>query len=220
VPATNHRGQVTVVGSLNIDRIVTLGRFPQPGETIAASTSTTAFGGKGANQAAAAAALRVPTRLIGAVGNDVDGARMIASLQESGVDCGGVQRLHADSGSAFVQVDSSGENQIIIAAGANGQLSPNHVKQCLASLASVDCSEASVLLVSLEIPDEAVGAAIEAGGRPRERPTPKTSRTDCKPCWRPCRVPTDSPREPTGLRRTRSPPPAAIGRYRGSTYVG
>jgi ribokinase len=163
VPAADHRGQVTVVGSLNIDRIVTLSRFPQPGETTAASTSTTAFGGKGANQATAAAALRVPTRLIGAVGDDVDGARMIASLQESGVDCGGVQRLPTDSGSAFVQVDSSGENQIIIAAGANGELSPSHVKRCLASLASADRSEANVLLVSLEVPDEAVGAAIEAG---------------------------------------------------------
>jgi len=111
---------VTVLGSINMDVVVRTKRFPKPGETILASTVERHGGGKGANQALAAARAGANVRLVGSIGNDSEGRILLSMLQESGVDCAHV-RVDADlpTGSAYVLVNEAGENQIIVAAGAN-----------------------------------------------------------------------------------------------------
>ena len=115
---------VTVIGSLNYDFIVNVERFPQPGETLHAGDVLGACGGKGANQAYAAAKLGAPVSLIGCVGQDAQGATILAGLGEAGVEVGTViKRAGTSSGLAMILVDARGQNQIIVARGANLKLS-------------------------------------------------------------------------------------------------
>ena len=110
-------GPLTVVGSLNVDVVVRAPALPRPGETLLGTSVTRLPGGKGANQAVALAGLGVDVALVGAVGDDADGALCLASLP--GVDVSGVRRVAVPTGLALIQVDDAGENTIVVVPGAN-----------------------------------------------------------------------------------------------------
>ena len=155
------RPVVLVLGSVNMD-IVTVSRFPEPGETITSNDFFTAPGGKGANQAVAAARLGADTRMIGRVGGDIFGADLLDSLSSSGVDVSHVLRDEEhSSGLAIINVDPSGQNWIIIVPGANGANGQREVETVQESL-----EEASALLMQFEIPME---VSLEAARLARAR---------------------------------------------------
>ena len=124
VSPQNPEGRVVVVGSLNVDFIWSVPTLPRPGETMSATRAKTEFGGKGANQAFAAARYGAAVTLIGAVGADSDGRRYIERLRDAAIDVSHVATV-ADcaTGAAHVYVDPEGENTIVVHAGANA---PGH----------------------------------------------------------------------------------------------
>ena len=148
---------VTVVGSLNLDLIVSVDRLPGRGETVVAAASATGPGGKGANQAAAAGALSPDVAMVGRVGADEAGARLRSDLADRGVDVVDVlEVVGVPTGHATVAVEAAGgENLIVVAPGANHALSPADV-----DVAAV--REARVLLAQLEVPLAVVEAAVAA----------------------------------------------------------
>lgn len=149
---------VIVFGSLNTDLVTVVPRLPVAGETLTGRNFFTAAGGKGANQAVAAARLGVPTRLVGRVGNDAFGAELISGLRQSGVRTEGIvpdESTH--SGVASITVDEAGENTIAIVAGANGRVDESDVERLRQWL-----SGATALLLQLEVPMNAVVAAARA----------------------------------------------------------
>jgi ribokinase len=145
---------VVVVGSLNLDLIVSVAALPGRGETVVGTSVQLLPGGKGANQAAAAAALSSSVAMIGRVGDDSSGLALVDDLRSRGVDVSGVVTSAGPTGSATVVVeDGSGENLIVVAPGANGTLFADDV--------TVDAvASAQVVLVQLEIPLAAVRAAV------------------------------------------------------------
>ncbi|MGY1651269.1 ribokinase [Geodermatophilus sp. SYSU D01119] len=149
---------VTVVGSLNEDVLVAVGRLPGRGETVVGRDAALAPGGKGANQAAAAGRLSGGgVAMVGRVGDDPAGGRQVAALREAGVDTAGVlETPGTPTGSATIPVeDGSGENLIVVVPGANAALTP----------ADVDVppvQRAAVVLLQLEVPLAAVQAAADA----------------------------------------------------------
>ena len=111
---------VVVIASLNVDLVVVADRLPLPGETVLGGEFGTHDGGKGANQAVAAARVGARVSVIGAVGNDAHGERAVASLAAEGIDTSRVRRLEAEpTGVAIIAVGPRGENQIVVAPGAN-----------------------------------------------------------------------------------------------------
>ncbi|WP_347352762.1 ribokinase [Intrasporangium sp.] len=150
-------GAVAVVGSLNIDLTVRTERFPEPGETLTGSELVTAPGGKGSNQAVAAAVLGSRVHLVGAVGADANGDVLLHHGRAAGVDVTAVRRLedHA-TGSAMIVVNAAGENTIIVSPGANGALRPDAVTRA-------GLGGATVLCLCLEVPVETVLAAARVG---------------------------------------------------------
>ncbi|CCQ47149.1 pfkB carbohydrate kinase family protein [Pseudarthrobacter siccitolerans] len=120
---SNHLPALTVVGSINLDLIATAQRLPTAGETIGDAVLSEQPGGKGANQAAAAARLGGSARMIGAVGSDSHGRRMLDALASAGVDTDDVAVLPQPTGTALIVVDRDGENQIVVCPGANSHLS-------------------------------------------------------------------------------------------------
>jgi ribokinase len=151
---------VVVVGSVNQDHLVTAPRFPRVGETVTASRYDLAGGGKGANQAVAAATAGARTFLIAAVGADQAGISALHELAESGVDCTYVERTAAHAtGTAIVMLDEAGDNRIIVHYGANAVLDPAHVESALRHIAS---PAGMIVLVSLEISDEALVGCVRA----------------------------------------------------------
>jgi len=148
--------RVVVVGSINADLVVVTERLPGPGETVSGGRFARHGGGKGANQAVAAARLGAQVAMVGAVGADELGDAAVAELQDEGIDVSGVVRMDdAATGVALIVVDADGENQIAIAAGANGRLGAAHVPHPEGE---------GVLLLGFEVPDEAVVAGAEAAG--------------------------------------------------------
>jgi ribokinase len=148
--------RVVVVGSINVDLVVRLARLPRPGETLAADELHTIPGGKGANQAVAAARLGAAVQMIGRVGDDAFGPRLRAGLASEGVNTDNVMvTADCSSGVALIGVEASGENAIILAAGANGRLTPDDVLQRQEVFRTAD-----VLLLQLETPPETVAAAV------------------------------------------------------------
>jgi ribokinase len=146
---------IAVVGSLNVDYIARVGRLPVPGETVAASGLETVHGGKGANQAIAAARQDCVVRMIGSVGSDDVGKRYLKHLAGEGVETEGVRQVRkAPTGAAFISVDGMGENTIVVCAGANGLTSADQVRA-----RESDISGADVLLAQFEVP---LGAVVEA----------------------------------------------------------
>lgn len=149
--------RIAVVGSLNMDLIVRSPRLPQAGETIIGSEFQTLPGGKGSNQAVAAARLGGQVAMVGRVGNDGFGATLLETLREAGVNHDYVlmDERHP-SGVALITVDDEGGNTIVVASGANMALTPEDVEQ-----AEDIISAARVLLLQLEIPLPAVQRAAE-----------------------------------------------------------
>ncbi len=149
--------RVCVVGSVNMDSTLRVGSLPRPGETVLASSLTHAPGGKGANQAVAAARAGAQVQFVGAVGDDPAGEQLRAHLRAGGVGLDTTVALAGPSGAAFIVVDAGGENTIVAAPGANGLLTLAGA-QAREVIASCD-----VLLTQLEIPvTTAVAAAREA----------------------------------------------------------
>lgn len=147
--------EIVVVGSLNMDLVAECERLPRPGETLAAVAFHTLCGGKGGNQAVAAARLGARVAMIGKVGRDAFGAELRAALAREGVDLGGVAEAEGASGVALIGT-GAGENLIMVAAGANAALGPADVVRERARLA-----RAAVVLCQLEIPLESVRALAE-----------------------------------------------------------
>ncbi len=152
---------VAVLGSLNDDYLFSLEGLPRVGETVLAHNMERHPGGKGANQAAAAARMGARVSLIGAVGTDAAGIEAVQALVDLGVDVSHV-RAHDEvaTGTAIVLVDGHGSNSIVVASGANAQLSPDSVADALNE------SAADVLLAQLEVPIPVVRGAF-AGARAR-----------------------------------------------------
>lgn len=150
--------RVVVVGSVNVDLVVTVDRLPRPGETVTGGRFARHHGGKGGNQAVAAARLGARTAFIGAVGDDAFGAEARAALEAEGIDLDGLSTLAGEAtGVALILVDGAGENSIAVAGGANAAVSPALVAAALASLRP---GPGDVVLVGHEIPTEATREAL------------------------------------------------------------
>ncbi len=143
---------VVVVGSINMDLVARVARLPAAGETLPATAFATVPGGKGANQAVAAARLGATTAMIGRVGDDAFGASLAAGLAEDRIDCRGLQTTAGTpTGLALIMVDDAGRNQIVVVAGANGLLAPADVDAAEHLLAG-----AQIVALQLEVPFETV----------------------------------------------------------------
>ncbi|WP_235450989.1 ribokinase [Frigoribacterium sp. RIT-PI-h] len=154
-------GTVVVVGSINVDQVVTVDRLPLPGETLIGSSMTLSPGGKGANQAVAAARRGARTVMIGAVGDDGRADDALPYLRSSGVDFSGVDTVPGPTGLAIVSVGGDSENTIVVVPGANGAVGASAVGSHSAAL-----SEAAVVVLQGEIPVDGIAAAVQhAGGR-------------------------------------------------------
>ena len=152
---------VIVFGSINMDLVARTPRIPVPGETVVGHSFATVPGGKGANQAVAAARLGLPTEIVGRVGCDPFGKALLNELTASGVGCRGVWiDLTMQSGVALIAVDDASENNIIVVPGANGQMGESDVKRLEALL-----PQAKVLLLQFELPLMAVVAAAKVAKR-------------------------------------------------------
>jgi len=150
-------GIIVIVGSLNMDLVVRAPRHPLPGETLIGSSFQTFPGGKGANQAVAAARLGAQVRMIGRVGQDAFGDALLATVQRDGVDTTFIRRdPQAPTGVALITLDAAGQNTIVVASGANGNVSAEDVLQSVPAFEGAD-----VLLVQLECPLDAVQTAIQ-----------------------------------------------------------
>src|SRR5205085_3177563 len=138
--------RITVVGSANVDLVARCERLPRPGETLTDATFERVPGGKGANQAVAAARLGAEVRFVGRIGAD---DLVLRSLERDGVDTSAVVRDEGESGIALVLVETGGENMIAVAPGANARLTPD----------DVDVGDVDAVICQLEIPLAAVRAA-------------------------------------------------------------
>ena len=136
---------VVVFGSINLDLVAQVARMPVPGETVRGQAFATAPGGKGANQALAAARAGASVKMFGAVGRDAFGAAALANLEASGVDLAGVIAVDAATGVAVIHVDAHGENAITVVAGANDEA---HAGQVPDNALRPD----AILVMQLEVP--------------------------------------------------------------------
>jgi ribokinase len=142
---------IAVVGSINLDLVARCERLPRPGETLTGAAFERVPGGKGANQALAAARLGAAVAMVGAVGNDPFADEALALLEKGGVDLGGVRRVAQSTGVALIVVGADGENQIVVAPGANA-----------AAEATDGVEAADAVLCQLEIP---IATVVAAAGR-------------------------------------------------------
>lgn len=151
--------RVLVVGSVNVDFVITTQRLPRPGETVTGGSFSRHRGGKGANQAVAAARYGAEVRFLGAVADDDLGEESIRALENVGVSTSHIERRDdASTGVAFIVVDSAGENQIAVASGANDLVDAAALPDLLGN-----SSGTGVLLTVFEVPDEAIARTLEAG---------------------------------------------------------
>ena len=151
---------IAVVGSINLDLVVAVERHPGPGETVVGGDCRQLPGGKGANQAVAAARLGAEVAMVGRVGADAQGAWLREGLWTEGVDVEHVREDRvAPTGVAMIAVDARGENTIVVSPGANARVDARDV-----AAASDVVRGAEVVLVQHEVPAEAVAAAIDTAG--------------------------------------------------------
>jgi ribokinase len=149
--------RIAVLGSVNMDLVIRAPRLPAPGETISGSDFHIIPGGKGANQAVAAARQGAHVYFIGAVGDDVFGTRLRAGMLADDIDLSYLSKLkEMATGVAMIVLDANGQNAIVLSAGANGQLSPSEAQAAEPVIARAD-----MLLCQLEVPLPAVGRAID-----------------------------------------------------------
>jgi ribokinase len=154
------RSRVTVVGSLNMDLVARAPRLPHPGETLAGRTFAQVAGGKGGNQAVAAARLGAQVSMLGCVGADGNGAQLRAGLEAEGIDCAALETGQAATGVALIIVDDASQNAIVIVAGSNGEVTPATIARHEAALAA-----AEVVICQLETPPDSVRAALAMARR-------------------------------------------------------
>jgi len=154
-----NRPRVTVLGSLNMDISVTVPRLPEPGATVLGSAARFTPGGKGANQAVAAARLGASVRMAGCVGDDDFGRRLLAALRDEGVNADDVLvTANAPTGLAMISVDHAGENIITVAPGANHEVAGEQV-------AAATGHGDGILVICAEIPVPAITSALTRAGR-------------------------------------------------------
>jgi ribokinase len=142
---------VLVIGSLNADLVVRAPYFPQPGETISGDDLHIIPGGKGANQAVAAARQRASVAMLGRVGKDSFGPFLLSSLESDQVDITNVHNDDSATGTAIIVVDANGQNSIVLSAGANGKVTPADINN-ISFLAHPPVGKPSLILLQLEIP--------------------------------------------------------------------
>ena len=148
--------RIVVIGSINMDLVCRTGHIPAPGETVLGEDLQTIPGGKGANQAVAAARLGGSVAMIGRVGDDAFGGTLLAGLKKNGVDAGHVRvTKNCASGCALITVAENGENSIVVSPGANGRVTPADVEKARGVIKG-----ASAVVMQLEIPLETVEFAI------------------------------------------------------------
>ncbi|EPL03951.1 ribokinase [Pseudomonas sp. CF161] len=150
--------KVVVVGSLNMDLVTRAERLPRGGETLIGKSFATVPGGKGANQAVAAARLGAQVSMVGCVGDDAYGEQLRGALLAEAIDYQAVSVIEGSSGVALIVVDDSSQNAIVIVAGANAQLAPEVVAGFDAILQAAD-----VIICQLEVPYSTVGYALKRG---------------------------------------------------------
>jgi ribokinase len=150
----NEPVRVAVVGSINTDLICPCPHLPGPGETVRGGQLRRTPGGKGANQAVAAARLGATVRMIGAVGDDAAGGSCVTALRGAGVDVERVRTVPTNTGTALIAVDPHGENLIVVSPGANERI----------EVTAGDLAGCDVVLAQLEVPLAAVEAAAAAAG--------------------------------------------------------
>lgn len=144
---------IVVLGSINADLFFAVDRLPGRGETVLTPTVTVRPGGKGANQAAAAARAGAVAAFFGCVGEDSSGSDMLTALADTGCDVSGVRRVPGATGTAAVMVEAGGENQIVVASGANGAVAAD-------LLADAGLGPGTTLVCQMEIPVEQTAAAL------------------------------------------------------------
>ncbi len=147
---------IVVVGSINMDLVASTPRIPLAGETLIGTNFTTTPGGKGANQAVAAARLGFSVQMIGAVGEDVFGEALLENLHQSGVGTDAVARVPGASGVATILVAANGENSIVVVSGANGKVTPELIDRHADLIAG-----AGMVLCQLEIPMLSLSHTLE-----------------------------------------------------------
>jgi ribokinase len=153
------QARVVIVGSLNMDLVAHAPRLPRAGETLAGDSFLTVPGGKGANQAVAAARLGSAVAMIGCVGDDAYGQQLRSALLVEGIDCQAVTAVAGEStGVALIVVDDSSQNAIVIVAGGNGHVTSGVVDSFDALL-----NQADVIICQLEVPMAAVGHVLQRG---------------------------------------------------------
>jgi len=151
---------VFVMGSINQDFVLKVERRPKPGETVTDAVLSTHNGGKGANQAAAAALLGASVAFLGRVGDDGFGGPLVRALEDKGVETALVAEAPGSStGTAFITVTADGENAITVAPGANRRLAPDDVDAARGAIGG-----ATVLVAQMEVPRETVARAVEVAG--------------------------------------------------------
>lgn len=146
---------IVVIGSINLDLIASVDRLPGPGETVRGSGFATAPGGKGANQALAAARAGAKVRMVGAVGKDSFASDALALLRDGKIDLSGVGETFASTGTALIMVGADGENVIAVVPGANDSVVPGDLSKAFVK-------NGDVVLLQLEIPLQTVEAALDA----------------------------------------------------------
>ncbi|OXS15298.1 hypothetical protein CGX12_09970, partial [Zobellella denitrificans] len=155
---------LTVAGSINIDHVIRLPQFPRPGETLTGRDYRIVPGGKGANQAVAAARAGAATRFVACVGEDALAGSLVAGFAADGIDTTAIDTVAGvNTGVALIQVNDNGENTIALAAGANGELTPARLERHSAAL---NCEQ---LLLQLEIPLDTNLAAARAAKKIRRK---------------------------------------------------
>lgn len=154
-------GTVVVVGSLNLDIVVGLERMPDPGETVLGTSLERHPGGKGLNQAVAAARLGAHVAMVGAVGSDEAGAWLRAIAADEGIATNSIATVDGPSGTAIIEVDSSSQNRIVVVPGANDTVSASAVVAAIEAIAA--WGPVAVVLTQGEIPLAAIEAALRAG---------------------------------------------------------
>ncbi|WP_448723585.1 ribokinase [Pseudomonas farris] len=150
--------KVVVIGSLNMDLVTRAPRLPRGGETLIGQSFATVSGGKGANQAVAAARLGAQVSMVGCVGSDAYGEALRGALLAEQIDCQAVSTVEDSSGVALIVVDDNSQNAIVIVAGANGALTPEVIDRFDTVLQAAD-----VIICQLEVPDATVGHALKRG---------------------------------------------------------
>lgn len=147
---------IVVIGSSNLDLVARVARMPDPGETVLALGYDEHEGGKGANQAVAAARAGGRVAMVGRVGRDEAGKRLRAGLEADGVDVAELREIDAPTGRALIEVDDAGQNRIVVVGGANAAWGPGDLPTAL-------IDDADLIVLQREVPDAVVAAAVRRG---------------------------------------------------------